>query len=227
MKELFIVIISLLLCSAVSAKDNQDIASQSSPTGRVNLVTADEFLVKMFDNAKVHNVNYVESLRGNILAKEDQAAYYLALYIADPNRYKQQYVDNFPTDDSGIMFNYYERIELNRLTPSFLYSFSELGLIAQAGNSKAIEKVIIGLNHSDGVVAEEFCDVLIKTFVKQLSKTVTTLAGTDKGERQKSYSCFVMMEANEFGALKAELKRIKSKATKPEKQIISEIENYR
>lgn len=208
MKTLFVVFITLFTCSAVSAKDillfNSDIYGQPTSTNQALIEKADPFLVKMFDYAKDHNISALEDLRDNIITRQDQsllAAYYLALYIAAPDKYKQQYVDNFPVDD-GIMNNYYARIELNRLTPSFLYSFNALGLIAAEDNPKAIEKIVIGVNHSDGIAAEEFCDLLIKTFDKQMAETIKTLSRIDKGVRQETYSCIEMMNTDEYSAFK-------------------------
>jgi hypothetical protein len=209
----------LLVCMSV----------MSSSYGQTGSNEADPFLVKMFDYAKAHNVKALEGLRNEVKLKKNRTvtnAYSLALYIAAPEKYKQQYVNNFPVDYQGIMLDFYEQIELKKLTPTFFYSIDSLGLIAAEGNDKAIEKVLIGSIHSDGIVGEEFCDILEKIFDKQLHKTVKAFSRIDDGQRQKAYSCFEMMEAKDFGALKSKLEKLKAKATKPEKKIIREIENY-
>jgi hypothetical protein len=201
----------------------------SSSYGQIVSNEEDTFLAKMFDYAKTHNVKALEELRDKIKLKKNRTltnAYYLALYIAAPEKYKQQYVDNFPVDYEGIMMDFYEQIELKKLTPTFFYSIDSLGLIAAEGNDKAIEKVIIGSIHSDGIVGEEFCDILEKIFDKQLQKTVKAFSRIDEGQRQKAYSCFELMEAKEFNTLKSKLEKLKAKATDPEMKIIRQIENY-
>ncbi len=214
------ILLALLFCLSVrvSLTYSQTVSNEADP-----------FLVKMFYYAKTHNVKALEELRDKIKLEKNRTltnAYSLALYIAAPEKYKQQYVDNFPVDYEGIMMDFYEQIELQRLTPTFFYSIDSLGLIAAEGNDKAIEKVIIGSIHSDGIVGEEFCDILEKIFDKQLQKAVKAFSRIDEGQRQKAYICFEMMAAKDFSALKSKLEKLKAKATKLEIKIIREIENY-
>jgi hypothetical protein len=172
----------------------------------------DTFLAKMFNYANTHNLKALEKLRDQIEMKKDRnlsAAYSLALYIAAPKKYRQQYVDNFPTDSEGI--NYFnERIELKELTPSYLY---------------IDEKVIIGINHSDGGAAELFCDSLARLFNKQLRKTLRVFSRIDEELRKKAYICFELMEAKEYSSLKTRLEKLKAKATEAEIKVIREIGN--
>lgn len=189
----------------------------------------DAYLSKMFDCAKAHNVKALEELKNKIKLKENKTltvAYSLALYIASTKKYKQQYVETFPVDHKGIMYDLYEQIELKNLTPSFLYSIEAIGSIAEEGNEKAIEKVLYGHIHSDGVVAELFCDFLVRLFDKQSQKTLRALSRLREEQRQKNYSCFRMMELNEFSSFKENLSKAKGKATKSETKIIEEIERY-
>jgi hypothetical protein len=186
----------------------------------------DTFLAKMFNYANTHNLKALEKLRDQIEMKKDRnlsAAYSLALYIAAPKKYRQQYVDNFPTDSEGI--NYFnERIELKELTPSYLY-IDAIGVIAEDGDDKAIEKVIIGINHSDGGAAELFCDSLARLFNKQLRKTLRVFSRIDEELRKKAYICFELMEAKEYSSLKTRLEKLKAKATEAEIKVIREIGN--
>lgn len=189
----------------------------------------DTFLTAMFNYAKAHNLRALEGLRGEVKLKNDRTltnAYSLALYIASPNKYEQHYVMGFPVDYDGIMHDLYERIELKRLTPKFLYSIESIGLIAQGGNEKAIEKVLQGNIHSDGVVAELFCDILIKLFEKQPQKTLRAFSQIDKEQRQKNYLCFKVLNLKEFTSLKTKIKKVKLKASKLELTVIQEIEKY-
>ena len=186
----------------------------------------DPFLVRMFDYAKTHNIKALEGLNNEVKLKNDQnliIAYSLALYIADPEKYKQQYVDNFPTDSEGT--NYLtEQIEIKELTPSFFF-IDAIGLIAKGGNDKAIEKVIIGISHSDGGATELFCDYLGKLFDKQPQKTIKAFSRIEERQRQNAYSCFELMDEKDFSTVKRKLKKLKAKATKQEMKIIREIES--
>jgi hypothetical protein len=187
----------------------------------------DPFLVKMFSDAKAHNVKALEELRDQIKMKNNRdltSAYSLALYIASPKKYKQEYFDNFPVDSDGL--SYFNEIELKELTPAFLYYIDAIGLIAEEGNDQAIEKVIIGFNHSDGGGAELFCDYLIRLFDEQLHKTMKAFFRIDEAQRQKAYSCFETIDTKEFSSLKNKLKKLKATAIKSEMKIIREIENY-
>ncbi len=187
----------------------------------------DTFLKEMFNYADSHNVKALEELRDRIRMKKDReltAAYSLALYIAAPKKYKQQYVDNFPIDSEGMSY-FNERIELKGLTPSYLY-IDAIGRIAEKGNDKAIEKVIIGFTLSDGGAAELFCDSLEKLFDKQLRKTLKAFSRIEEGLRQKSYICFKLMEGEKFGSLKGKLRKLRREATKSEIKVIDEIDKY-
>ncbi len=203
--------------------------SLSSANGQKTSDELDSYLKKIFNYANSHDVKALEELKDKIKIKKDRAltnAFSLALYIASPEKYKRQYVDNFPIDHEGIMVDYYERIELKRLTPSFLYSIVSIGFIAEEGNEKAIEKVLRGSIHSDGIVAEEFCDMAVKIINKQLQKTLQAYSRINEADRQTAYSCFQMMDVKEFRALKSKLNKIRAGATESEIKIISEIENY-
>lgn len=187
----------------------------------------DIFLKEIFKYANTHNVRALEELREKVDLKNDRdltAAYSLALYIAAPKKYKQQYVDNFPIDAEGMHY-FNDRIELKQLTSSYLY-IDAIGGIAEEGDDKAIEKVIIGFNHSDGGAAELFCDTLTRLFGKQLRKTLKAFSRIDKGLRQKAYLCFELMEAKEFSSLKSKLGKLRREATKSEIKVIDEIDKY-
>lgn len=181
MKMISSIILLLCLSVGVCLSNNGTVSNE-----------ADTFLKKMFNYAKVHNVRALEELRDQIKVKNNRnltSAYSLALYIASPKKYKQQYVANFPVDSEGLY--YFNEIELKELTPTYLYAIDAIGLIAEEGNDQAIEKVIIGYNHSDAGAAELFCDYLTKLFDKQLHKTIKAFSRIDEGQRQKAYSCFL------------------------------------
>jgi hypothetical protein len=151
----------------------------------------DAYLTEMFAHAKNKKMADLEKLAGEIKAKNDRSltiAYSLALYIADPVKYKQQYVIAFPTDSDGIMWDLYEHIELTNLTPRFLFSFDAISSIALEGNDTAIDKVLNGCLHSDGVVAQCFSDAMEELFEKQNKKMLLSLLRFEKIKRDEAYS---------------------------------------
>jgi len=190
----------------------------------------DTFLEKMFKCANNHNLSALEELSSQVELRNSKLlakAYSLALYIASPKKYEQQYIDSFPTDYEGIMLELYEQIELKGLTPKFLFSIEAIGLIAEGGNEKAIEKILLGNIHSDGVVNELFCDILVKLFTKQPEKALRSLSRLNKEQREKNYSCFNLMDLRGFTLLRDNLKKLKSKASESEMKVLFEIESYR
>ncbi len=190
---------------------------------------ANPFLKEMFHYANTHNVKSLEELAEKIKQKNNRLlnnANFLALYIASPEKYKRLYVDNFPVDYEGIMLDYYEQIELKMLTPKFLYSIESIGLIAEEGDEKAIEKVLTGMTNSDGVVAESFCQIIVKLLQKQPEKTLNCLASLSKAQRKKNYACFGVADSREFALAIDSLKKIKTKIPNAEREVLLEIESY-
>lgn len=208
----------LLLCLFLAVSLSN---SQATPD------ETDALLEKMFNYANTHDVRALEGLRDQIRMKKDReltAAYSLALYIAAPEKYRQQYVDNFPADFEGMRY-FDERIESKGLIPSYLY-IDAIGRIAEEGNEKAIEKVIIGFTLSDGGAAELFCDDLEKLFDKQLRKTLRAFSRIEEGLRQKTYICFKLMEGEKLASLKNNLRKLRRGATKSEIKVIDEVDKY-
>jgi hypothetical protein len=94
--------------------------------------------------------------------KTVQNIYTVALYYSDPERERQRFVSNFPTDVVGVMH------DLNGTLPKVLkvgrwYPFEKLGEIAETGNAAAIKKLMEALLSSDGGVAELLGDALSAT----------------------------------------------------------------
>jgi hypothetical protein len=188
----------------------------------------DAYLVKIFNYAKVHDLQALEGLRKEIETLNNSTlaiAYALSLYMAAPEKYESQYVEKFPVDSSGIMRDLYENIELKRLTPRFLYSVEALGEIALKGNEKAIGKILTGVVHSDGAVSELFCDYTAKLFDKKLQSTVAALSRIDASERKGTYDCLKLMESKDVAALKKNVRKIKTDDQKV-LQVIQEINRF-
>lgn len=186
-------------------------------------------LMKLFEYARVHNVNALKGLQLTVRDLNNKTlnnAYPLALYIASPNQYEKEFVEKFPVDHEGIMNDLYERIELRRLTPKFLYSFESIGIIADHGNQKALQKVLLGYIHSDGVVAEMYCDSLVRIFLKSPNRVLPFLSVMGMNERKKIYLCFNTLNSTNFQSLKENIRKIAPELSPGERIVIEEIENY-
>ncbi len=187
----------------------------------------DMYLMKMFEYAKAHDLDALIDFKNKIKTVDNRTlnnGYSLALYIASPIKYKDQYVENFPENYEGIGYDLYERIELKGLTPKFLYSIEALGSIAEEGNTKAIEKVLIGIIHSDGIVSELFCDFIKRLFNKQPQKTIHALSELKKEQRDINCQCLRLLDSEELKSLKTKLKKLRAEFSKSELIVIQEIE---
>ena len=92
-------------------------------------------LSALFEHAKRHEIDAVLRLGQDPVHAGDRAweiGYPVALYIASPQKYQRGFVDHFPVDAEGIMQILYEKIEVPKLTPKWLFSFESLGSIARS-----------------------------------------------------------------------------------------------
>jgi len=198
-----------------------------SPNSAQNKI--DISVSRLLSIAKAHDLALLEQMGKDISQLNDkglQVAYNLALFIASPDKYKQRFVDNFPEDSNGIMHYLYDQIELQQLTPSFLYSFESLGAIAEEGNSTAIKKVFNGYPHSDGVVAEVFCNTMNNLVYKQTTKALLSLSKLSDRDRRIIYECFEYQGPGGISALKEYLRDLKKRSSKPELKVIEEIDHW-
>lgn len=195
----------------------------------VSYAIADEtgiYLERIFYYAKRNDVKSLEEIKDKIKLKDNEIldiAYSLALYIASPEKYQQKFVDDFPVTYEGLMVVLYQEIELKQLTPKFLYSVESIGIIAERGNEKAIRKILEGYIHSDGVVSEFLCDILLNLFRILPQKTLKILSGFDKNQREIVYSCFKSLNKEEVSGLINSLRQINI-TSEEEKIVIKEIE---
>jgi hypothetical protein len=170
-------------------------------------------MAKLFERARAGDTKGLQGLA----SKVDEArsptvryAYQLARYIADPQGYAAQYVAEFPEDSAGVMGAVYEvelatRADGRRLTPRFLYSFDELGKLAERGQPGATRKLFVVAGNSDGVVTEFVCEQAIKALVGQTAKSIDALSSLQEGQRGKTYGCFDGASTDELQALRASL----------------------
>ncbi len=201
------------------------IAHSSSAVGNGISPDNDAFLKKMFNYANTGNVKALQAMKVEVNGQRNKnlaLAYSLALYIASPKTYERQYVEAFPGNFEG-MYYLYEQIELKGLTPAFLYSVESIGSIAKKGNEKAIEKVFRGYTHSDGVVAESFCESIPGVFIEQPQKTVSVLSRIEREDRRKDYLCLTTLSPEQLAQVKKNIEKLTPKVSKQERVVIREI----
>jgi hypothetical protein len=112
----------------------------------------------------------------------------LAAYIFDPVRFEQPFVEAFPAERA--MSFVYAQLEEPRLTPTYLYSFSELGRVALEGDPAAIAKLLAVASQADGVVAAVVCDSLLVAFGVHAGTILRALNDLAPTQRQGAYACF-------------------------------------
>ena len=97
-----------------------NIAIADSPTEPVDVT-----LREIFDYARKEDVDSLEKMREDIMSSNDRTlmnTYPLALYIASPDKYREEFVGSFPTDYAGLMHDLFRHVESERLTPTFMFS---------------------------------------------------------------------------------------------------------
>lgn len=182
-------------------------------TGSVALAGSDDtgaLLTVLLQRGKARDSEGLRALEAKVEEARSprvRHAYQLARYIADPEGYAAQYVAEFPEDYAGVMGAVYE-VELARgpdgqqLTPRFLYSFDELGKLAQRGQAGATRKLFIVAGSSDGVVTGSVCEGVIKMLIDQPARSVEALSSLAGGQRKKAYGCFYATPADELEAVR-------------------------
>jgi len=133
----------------------------------------------------------VESLRERAMTSPDHRyAYLLARYLADPDRFVDAFVREFPANAS---MTYVYALELAigtdgaQLTPYFLYAFDQLGMLAIQGKVEAIGKLYEVMLHSDAVVSEAVCESIYQTIERHPASAVERLAALEVSRRRGIY----------------------------------------
>jgi len=145
----------------------------------------------IFQMAKRRDTASLENMKASVDSRSDRSlsiAYSLALYLAAPEKYEDQFVTNFPEDYEGVMLDLY-RFEEEHRTPSFLFSFDALGRIAEHGNAQAMRKLVLAAAHSDGVVAEALCEVLGRLISERPRETRAALQKLPSPDRERTVEC--------------------------------------
>lgn len=174
--RVLIVVTGLALAPAVAEPNGEE----SARTSR-----------RLFDYARAKNVSGIEEIEKSKTAStpEMRVAAAIALFIADPERFDERLVADFPTDRNGVMGIVYEGIELQRdekgegLTPEFLFSFSALADIAMRGDELAAKKFFMVTATSDGVVAELLCERTLDFLSRRAGMALDGLLQVSSAER--------------------------------------------
>ena len=217
-KGLVLLLVSLMACSH---------ESEVTANG-VSLFKDSDPLVELFDLASKKNASKLESMREVVNASTNNTlrrAYPVALFIAAPSQYEQEFVETFPVDHNGLMEELYG-LELKQLTPRFLYSVIALGKIADKGNEKAIQKVLQANTHSDGVVGELLCETFTNLLQDQPRKTLIELSALSANDRGKNYSCLKLLSPENLRSLRKRLGQISQETSDREKAVVRQIELY-
>jgi len=167
--------------------------AQRVPAEAPQTRTSSANLAILFEHARRHETEAVLRLKPGAEQGGDRVweiGYYVALYIASPEKYRNEFVEHFPVDSEGIMRILYEQIELPKLTPKWLFSFAALGEIARAGDAPAMQRCLNGMIHSEGAVAESYCDSIEKAFGSQPETWVKVLQSGPEDPRGAIATCF-------------------------------------
>jgi len=112
--------------------------------------SVDTTLYKAMLNKGAH---YTQNMKSFLLA------YYL--FMRKPEKNRGKYISAFPEDYDSIMHFVYERIELEEMSPNFLFSFNIIGNAALSKDFNAAKKVVRIFLNSDGVVADLMSGYLV------------------------------------------------------------------
>lgn len=157
-----------------------------------------DLVARAFERANAGDVAGVRAFKSALADTANPGlryAYRLARYIAEPMTYAPEFVEAFPTDTSvmGVVYGIETTTGLGGkpLTPRFLYSFDELGRLAQAGQQDAPRKRFLAAANSDAAVAEFVWEQVVKVIASQPSLSITELSALRPAEREKAYGCFL------------------------------------
>ena len=112
----------------------------------------------------------------------------LAAYMSDPGEHWRRFVDTFP--EERAMSFLFEQIERSRLTPSYLYTFVELGRLAMQGDPGTIGRLLATTAHAENEVAVALCDAVLQSFGFHTQTTLRKLDELPRPQRERVYRCF-------------------------------------
>ena len=112
----------------------------------------------------------------------------LAAYMSDPGEHWRRFVETFP--EQRAMTFLFERIERPRLTPSYLYTFVELGRLAMQGDPGTIGRLVATTAYSENEVSVALCDAVLQSFGFHTQTTLRELDKLSPEQRKSVYRCF-------------------------------------
>lgn len=100
----------------------------------------------------------------------------IALYVADPGRFAQRFIESFPTTYGELMYGLYA-IEIAGVLPQHaFFSIRTLGQFARSGNATATRKLLLAIPHSDGVIAEALFEELTQLLLTRPKNVLPAFA---------------------------------------------------
>ncbi len=144
-------------------------------------------LKNIFTDTSVDTTQYTRMLNKSTVytqnVKNFLVEYYL--FMRDPGKERIKYINAFPEDYDSIMHLVYEKIELERFSPSFLFSFKVIGDAAISGDCNAARKVVRVYVNSDGVVADLMFGYLVTLFKTNLDLILNTICELNERDTKK------------------------------------------
>jgi len=211
---LWLSLLPILLLAPVSGAQRVPVESPQTRPDSTSLST-------LFEHAKRHETDAVLRLGKDPKHAGDRAweiGYPVALYIASPDKYRGGFVEHFPIDAEGIMQILYEKIEVPKLTPKWLFSFESLGSLARTGDAIAIDRCTKGLAGSRGVVAGAYCASLERIFESQKEKFEQALLVLTVEQREPFTACFSTWPSTQLDLLESSLLALQASDQIPSEQ---------
>jgi len=140
--------------------------------------------------------------------------YHFRLLSVDSSLHINEFIKYFPEDYKDIMCIIYEKIELQKLTPYFLYSFELLGNYAVKNGNDSIRKLFIVYCRSDGIVAELLSDYILILLKSDIKNSVLLLNSLDSKDQQKILMCLKMLPEKEAKKLRKKIEKLSPKIIK-------------
>jgi hypothetical protein len=143
------------------------------------------------------------------------------LYSVAPKKWRDAFVESFPTDFDGIGAYY----RISCAYPSYASSGSpeeNLRQIAEEGNTQAIERLVAGLP-CWGPPGVEVRRAVALVLERQPEKTIRALAAAQDGREWVAglpADVYAMVRGQRFVALRKQLSKMERKATEREKRIL-------
>lgn len=158
-------------------------------------------LEKLFQLAAARDTQGLLQLERAIGVSPDPAigvGFPLALYIADPERFAQRFLESFPTTYGELMYGLYE-VEKAGVEPEPDFAVGTLGQFARAGNATATRKLLLAYAHSDGAMAEGLFEELVKLLLTRPKDVLPAFGLLIPQERERVLQAIRVLLAGDAG----------------------------